>query len=599
MLDYEVGNPHSPLVIAMSELNTFLDDMKERITIESVVGQKVQLTRKGNRYWGLCPFHAEKTPSFTVNPGRNSFKCFGCGQGGDAITFVRETEGLEFFEAVRVLADMAGMQMPQEFRGGRPEERTEREEAREALQWARKFFVEQLYTAAGDGARKYLLDRSIPESSWKEFALGWAPMGRQELLAYLRSNKVTDQGMIAAGLAFADENTGQMKARFWDRLMFPVLDAGSRTLGFGGRYLPGSFADEKKMGKYVNSPEGPLFPKRRLLYGIEKLQAGLRDFPDAPVLVTEGYLDVIQLHRSSMQPCVAALGTAFTDDHARRLKRTERRVVLLLDPDTAGRKAAAKAARLLVTEGVDVRIATLPDGHDPADMVAEGRLEELSSFIEDSWDILRWRLDTWSQKEDLSVAAVKHKAASEMAEWIATTPSPVVAEAWASQVQSTLGISADALRRLTHPKDTAYQGPMGTGALAESSEIQSSIQPEEVLRRNEREIIAAILHDPSAYPRFRKELDTIELQDSVAQRVLSWCRQQRESEQGFDLVSALVAFENQEPAAWLDQVRHQRPTDPCLALERSLEVLPGNTERATDSDDLNSFLRRVNISPND
>ncbi|MDA1114619.1 MAG: CHC2 zinc finger domain-containing protein, partial [Planctomycetota bacterium] len=187
----------------MSDLNTFLDDMKERIPIESVVGQKVQLTRKGNRYWGLCPFHAEKTPSFTVNPGRNSFKCFGCGQGGDAITFVRETEGLEFFEALSVLADMAGMQMPQVFRGGRPEERTEREEAREALQWARKFFVEQLYTAAGDGARKYLLDRSIPEASWKEFALGWAPMDRQELLTYLRRNQVTDQGMIAAGLAFA------------------------------------------------------------------------------------------------------------------------------------------------------------------------------------------------------------------------------------------------------------------------------------------------------------------------------------------------------------------------------------------------------------
>ena len=265
----------------------------------------------------------------------------------------------------------------------------------------------------------------------------------------------------------------------------------------------------------------------------------------------------------------------------------------------SARKAAAKAARLLVAEGIDVRIATLPDGHDPADMVAEGRLDELSGFIDDSWDILRWRLDTWSQKEDLSVPAVVHQAASEMAEWIATTPSPVVAEAWASQVQSVLGVSADALRRLTHPKDTAYQGPMDSGAYAESPQIPSSTQPEEVLRRNEREIIAAILHDPSAYPRFRKELDTIEFQDSVAQRVLSWCRQQRESEQGFDLVTALIAFENQEPAAWLDQIRHQRPTDPCLALERSLEVLPGNTEKATDSDDLHSFLRRISISPND
>jgi len=583
----------------MSELNTFLDDLKERIPIESVVGQKVQLTRKGNRYWGLCPFHAEKTPSFTVNPGRNSFKCFGCGQGGDAITFVRETEGLEFFEALRVLADMAGMPMPQKFQGGRPEERTEREEAREALQWARKFFSDTLLTPDGEGARQYLLDRCIPESSWSEFGIGWAPRGRQELLSYLRRNKVSDQGMLTAGLTLEDENTRQMKSRFWERLMFPVLDAGSRTLGFGGRYLPGSFAEEKQMGKYINSPEGPLFPKRRLLYGIEKMSHSLRDFPDAPIIVTEGYLDVIQLHRAGVQPCVAALGTAFTDDHARRLKRTERRVVLLLDPDEAGRKAAAKAARLLVAEGIDVRVAQLPDGHDPADMVAEGRLEELSGFIADSWDILRWRLKTWSQKADLSVPAVVHQAASEMAEWIATTPSPVVAEAWANQAQSALGVSADALRRLTHPKNSAVAGPRDGGGYAESPQTTSLTNPEEVLRRNEREIIAAILHDPSAYPRFRKELDTIELQDSVAQRVLTWCRQQRESEQGFDLVTALIAFQNQEPAAWLDQVRHQRPTDPCLALERSLEVLPGNTEKATDSDDLHSFLRRISISPND
>ncbi|MGB0954234.1 MAG: DNA primase [Planctomycetota bacterium] len=591
----------------MSELNTFLDDLKERVPIETVVAQKVQLTRKGNRYWGLCPFHAEKTPSFTVNPSRNSFKCFGCGQGGDAITFVRETEGLEFFEALRVLADMAGMQMPQKFRGGRPEERGEREQAREALQWARKFFSEHLTSPDAADARKYLLDRSIPESCWQDFGIGWAPRGRQELLGFLRRQKIEDKAIVAAGLAIEDERTQQLKARFWERLMFPVADAGNRTLGFGGRYLPGSFAEEKQLGKYVNSPEGPLFPKRRLLYGIEKLQQGLRDKPEAPVVITEGYLDVIQLHRAGLNPVLAALGTAFTEDHARRLARTERKIVLLLDPDVAGRKAAARAARLLVAEGVDVRVAELPDGHDPADMVAEGRLEELSSAIADSWDILRWRLETWSQKADLSVPAVVHQAASEMAEWIATTPSPVVAEAWANQVQQVLGVSQGALGKLVSPGSPTPVGPTGGGGYPETQESQSSVSPEEVLRRNEREVIAAVLHDPSAYPRFRRELDTIELQDSVARSVLSWCRQQRESGQGFDLASALLAFHDQEPSQWLDRVRLTRPTDPCLALERALDALPGNREQASaaapdqqvDTEQLRSFLRRISISPND
>ena len=583
----------------MSELQTFLDDLKERVPIESVVGNKVQLTRKGNRYWGLCPFHAEKTPSFTINPVRNSFKCFGCGVGGDAITFVRETEGLEFFEALRVLADMAGMQMPQKFRGGSPEDRGKREQAREALQWARQFFVQCLTKPEAEGARSYLLDRNIPETSWQEFGIGWAPRARQQLVAFLRSQKVENQAMLTAGLVIEDERSNSLKSRFWERLIFPVVDAGDRTLGFGGRYLPGSFAEEKQLGKYINSPEGPLFPKRRLLYGIEKLQQGLRDLPDAPVIVCEGYLDVIQLHRAGLRPVVAALGTAFTEDHARRLARTDRRVVLLLDPDQAGRRATARAGRLLVAEGVDVRVAALPEGHDPADMVAENRVEELSGIVDDSWDILRWRLDTWSRKADFSVPAVVHQAASEMAEWIATTPSPVVAEAWANQVQVVLGVSEYALHKLIRPDRSSRSGPTGRGGSADVYPSQPPISPQEVLRRNEREIIAAVLHDPSAYSRFRRELDTIELQDSVARSVLSWCRRQREEGHGFDLEAAFLAFLDQEPGGWLDRVRLARPADPCLALGRALEVLPGNREQAINSDDLSSYRRRISISPND
>jgi len=244
----------------MSDLQDFIDDLKERLPIESVVAQKVQLTRKGNRFWGLCPFHAEKTPSFTVHPSRNAFKCFGCGMGGDAITFVRETEGLEFFEALRVLADLAGLQLPGKFRGGNEEDRSERDQAREALLQARGFFVSCLSRPDAEGARKYLFDRSLPEDSWKAFHIGWAPRDRQLMVRFLRSKGVSDRGMLAAGLVLEDENKGILKARFWERLMFPVADSGDRTVGFGGRFLPGSFAEEKQMGKYINSPEGSIFP---------------------------------------------------------------------------------------------------------------------------------------------------------------------------------------------------------------------------------------------------------------------------------------------------------------------------------------------------
>jgi DNA primase len=591
----------------MSDLQDFIDDLKERLPIESVVAQKVQLTRKGNRFWGLCPFHAEKTPSFTVHPSRNAFKCFGCGMGGDAITFVRETEGLEFFEALRVLADLAGLQLPSKFRGGNEEERNERDQAREALLQARGFFVACLTRPDAEAARQYLVDRSVPKDSWKAFHLGWAPRDRQLMVRFLRSKGVSDRGMLAAGLVLEDEGQGILKARFWERLMFPVADSGDRTVGFGGRFLPGSFAEEKQMGKYINSPEGPIFPKRRLLYGLEKLQIGLRNQPDAPVILCEGYLDVIQLHRAGFQTAVAALGTAVTEDHARRLARTERPVILMLDPDEAGRKAAARAGRLMIMEGIDVRIADLPDGQDPADMVASGRTQELAVRVQDSWDILRWRLDAWSRKTDITVPAVIHKAATEMAEWIASTPSPVVAEAWANQVRAVLGVSEHALRKLISPD----RGPQGTHygdfQTTDSPPNPSHHSHEEVLLRNEREILAAILHDPSAYSRFREVLDTLQLQDSVAMKVLNWCRQQREEGHGFDLEQALISFRQDEAGNWLDTVRQAHHEDPCLALERALDALPGNREQAlaaqpdqqVGADELRSFLRRVQISPND
>ena len=591
----------------MSDLQDFIDDLKERLPIETVVAQKVQLTRKGNRFWGLCPFHAEKTPSFTVHPTRNAFKCFGCGMGGDAITFVRETEGLEFFDALRVLADLAGMQLPGKFSGGTKEQRGEREQAREALLQARAFFVSCLARPDAEGGRKYLLDRSIPEGSWKTFNVGWAPRDRQAMGRFLRDRGVSDRGMLAAGLVLEDERQGILKSRFWERLMFPVADAGDRAVGFGGRYLPGSFAEEKQMGKYINSPEGPIFPKRRLLYGLEKLQTGLRNQPQAPVILCEGYLDVIQLHRAGFETAVAALGTAITEEHARRLARTERPVVLMLDPDEAGRKAAARAGRLLIMEGIDVRIADLPNGQDPADMVASGRTEELSTRVTDSWDILRWRLDTWSRKADITIPAVVHRAATEMAEWIASTPSPVVAEAWANQVRAVLGISEHALNKLIHPGSSSQATAYGDDAPANPSIQPSPTSHEEVLLRNEREILAAVLHDPSAYSRFREELDTLQLQDSVAMKILNWCRQQREEGHGFDLEQALIEFRQDEAGSWLDTVRQSRYEDPCLALERALDALPGNREQVlaaqpdkqVGADDLRSFLRRVNISPND
>ncbi len=589
----------------MDDLQGFIEALKERLPIETVVGQRVQLTRRGNRYWGLCPFHAEKTPSFSLLPSGGFYKCFGCGKGGDAITFVRETEGLEFMEALRVLADQAGMPLPDKFAsGGRAGERADlREAIREALQLARRFFIERLKSPEAEAARQYLKARGISGETAQRFGVGWAPRDRSTLQSFLRGKKIPEEAMEAAGLVTRDEESrGPTRDRFWERLMFPVADAGGRTVGFGGRYLPGSFAEEKSLGKYVNSPEGPLFPKRRLLYGLEFLAAALRDQPADPVLVVEGYLDVVLLHQAGFCTAVAALGTALTEEHARRLLRCERPIVLLLDGDTAGRRAAAKAARHLVAEGADARVAELPDGCDPADVVSAGRLDELRGCLANSRDILRWRLETWKHNKDLRVPAVRDSAAMEMAGWISITPSPVVADTWFRLAADGLGISEGALRRLVRPAQAqATPGPAGGGPPPSPSR-----SPSEVLAANEHEIVQAVLRDPSVYALFRAELDVLELQDSTARKVFLWCRQQRVAGDDFGLEPALIAFAGDAPSAWLDGLRHARlDAPPAAVLAHALEALPGNRERAAiaegahhpvRAEDLQRYRRPVAIS---
>ncbi|HIA38986.1 MAG TPA: DNA primase [Planctomycetes bacterium] len=584
----------------MADLTPFVDKLKSHLSIDVVVGEKVRLDRKGNRMWGLCPFHAENTPSFTVSVDRGSYKCFGCGQFGDIISFIRETEGLEFFEALRVLADQAGLDMPQQFSKQDSKKSALKTQAREALQIARRYYAELLAGPEGAGARKYLEDRQVPAESWGHFGLGWAPRNRQDLLGLLRKNDIDIEAAELAGLAIRVEGSGEIKARFWERLMFPISDSGGRTLGFSGRYLPGSFAAEKKMGKYINSPEGPLFPKRRILFGVDKLQVGLRNNPEAPIVICEGNLDVMQLHNIGQITSLAALGTAFTDDHSRILSRYDRPVVLLFDPDTAGAKAAFSAGRILVAEGIDVRVARLPDGCDPADMVANGDKSLLNQAISDSWDILKWRLDTWSSKSDLSQAAVKDKAAREMAEWITTTPSPVIAETWQREAASFLGISQDTLRRLYDPH-TEVQPPMPT-AHPNSSQPQNR---KEVLQRNEREIIGTLLVDPSVYSFLRQQLDVLKLSDPSTSSLLQWIRLQREQGITYSLTSALAQFDNDDQYKWLDSFRHQIITDPRLVLERALSALPANTESHNVSqdepmtlEDLAQLSRKISLKPN-
>lgn len=580
----------------MSDLTQTIDAIKERLPIEQVVGQRVQLQRRGNRLWGLCPFHAEKSPSFTVHTEQDFFKCFGCGKGGDIITFVRELDGLDFIEALRLLADQAGVELP-ERSGNREQDQQrsqQRKEAREALARARVLYAEALAGPSGEGARRYLADRGVSAEVAARFSVGWAPNEQDFLVRELTRAGFAPETLEEAGVALRSQRDGRWADRFRERLMFPVIEAGDRTVGFGGRYLPGSWAAENNRGKYVNSPEGPLFPKRKLLFGIDRLAAGLREAEDLPILVTEGYLDVIMLHQAGIPTAVAALGTAFTEDHARRLRRTGRSVALLLDGDRAGRQAALRAAMILVREGIEVRAVDLPDGQDPADLVAAGETEELRQRVKKAWDIIDWRLSAWSRNMDLGDPQVKAKAARELAQWVQATADPVLAEAWLGRIRDSLGISEDSLRRLLRPDSPPV---MVHSSPASTPSSNSNTSPaEENLRRNEQQIVEPILVDPSLFPAFHERLAAESLSDEQAAAVLKWCFERRNEGEDCGLTDALVAFAAHPAQAWLDELRLRKIPVPRHALERALEALPANRAKVhrpsgASDDDLRAFLR--------
>ena len=593
------------------DLQGYVQQVKDRVEIETVIGRYVQLERAGTRLKGLCPFHAEKTPSFYVSPDRQFFKCFGCDEGGDVLHFLRLIEGLDFLEALRQLASEAGLPWPSRFERGRPEDRSLRDQAQKALIRAVELYHEALRGPEGAAARAYLEERGVEPAMWEAFRLGWAPDDPRYLVSRLRREGFAPAALETAGLARSREGAAPSDF-FRERLLFPVFRSRGYPVGFGGRYLPGSWAEEKGLGKYVNSPDTPLFRKQQLLYALERLPAETRGgSAGEPVLLAEGFLDVVLLHQAGLRTALGALGTAFTEHHARRLARRRRPVVLLLDGDAAGEEGAARAGLVLVQEGVDTRICPLPAGEDPADLVASGRAGELSRRVREARDILEWRLEAERRRSDFSLPAVRSAVARRLAAWIEATPDPVLAEVWTRRVCDGLGIGEGTLRRLLRPARTAAAPSSEASSPSDLANAGPAPSATERLSRNERELVLLLLHDPSLHALFRDRISALldeEWADPSALSVLKWQIQERNQGRDCGPVQALAAFPEDRRFLWLDQGLHLSSRDPRRDLERALTALPANREawhlecragaEPTD-EDLRRLLRRVDLRPGD
>jgi DNA primase len=359
----------------------FLDEIRARVTASAIIGRRVSWDRRKSNpsrgdWWGCCPFHNEKTPSFHVEDRKGRYHCFGCKASGDVFKFLIEKEGLSFPQAVEQLAQEAGLPMPK-----LTEEDFKREEQRASLydvmELAAKFFEERLQSASGARARAYLADRGLPNAIHQEFRLGYAPDERSALRSFLATKEITVEQMAEAGLIVSGEDIPVAYDRFRDRIMFPINDARGKVIAFGGRALAGDVP-----AKYLNSPETPLFHKGRVLYNLDKARAPAHEAQ--AIIAVEGYIDTIAMHRAGLPHAVAPLGTALTPEQLMLLWRMAPEPTLCFDGDGAGLKAAYRALDLalpMLRPGHSLRFALLPEGQDPDDLLRADGPEAVKAVI--------------------------------------------------------------------------------------------------------------------------------------------------------------------------------------------------------------------------
>ena len=415
----------------------FLDELIARNPIEDVVSQYVNLKRSGSNLFGLCPFHGEKTPSFSVSPDKGIYYCFGCHKGGSVINFEMEIEGLSYPDAVRALAKRAGLEVPED------EQYQSRYRQQERL-WAlhkeaARFFHSRLYAPIGANALQYATGRGMPKSILTKFGIGYAPDSWTDLVDYLRSKNYTDQELRDSGLVTVSQKNGNLFDRFRDRLMFPIIDVRGNVIGFGGRIMNSS---DKSAAKYLNSPETLIFNKRKNLFALNLAKKSKLGY----LILVEGYMDAIALHQYGFDCAVASLGTALTEDGANLLSRYTEQVVLIYDGDEAGQNATQRAIPILERAGLQVKVLKMRDAKDPDEYLKKFGADRFRILLEESANRVEYQLNAILKKYDLRDDEQKVQYLQESAGLIGSLSSAVQREVYGGRVAEAAGISEDAMR---------------------------------------------------------------------------------------------------------------------------------------------------------
>jgi DNA primase len=417
-----------------------IDEIKYRCDIAEVISGYVPLKRAGSNYNGLCPFHSERTPSFTVFPSTKSFYCFGCGAGGDVITFVMKRENLDYRSALELLAKRAGISLPQDNENGRTPESIKRERILNMNREAARFYHACLYDPKiGAAGLKYLTARGLTGATIKHFGLGFAPDGFNAVTNHLMRLGYTTEEMSAAFLCGISKKTGRPYDYFRNRIIFPIIDVTGNVVAFGGRVMDDS------MPKYLNSSDTPVFKKSRNLFALNFAKSKCSE----RLILCEGYMDVIALHAHGFENSVATLGTAITPDHARIISRYTKQVIVSYDSDDAGQRAAEKAMKLLGEVGIEVRVLRITGAKDPDEFLTKNgpaASEKFKLMLERSRAKFEYKFENVLSNYDISLSEDRVKAANELCRIISEVYSEAEREVYIGIVSEKIAIPADSLR---------------------------------------------------------------------------------------------------------------------------------------------------------
>lgn len=469
-----------------------VEEVRLKNDIVEVISSYVKLQKKGSSYFGLCPFHNEKSPSFSVSGQKQMYYCFGCGAGGNVFTFLMEYENYSFVEALKVLADRAGVELPKMEYSREAQEKAElRTVLLEINKLAAKYFYAQLKSEQGKTAYTYLKDRQLSDATITAFGLGYSNKYSDDLYRYLKMKGYSDEMLLKAGLISADEKHGAYD-KFWNRVMFPIMDANNRVIGFGGRVM----GDGKP--KYLNSPETPVFDKSRNLYGLHRARTSRKPY----FIICEGYMDVIALHQAGFTNAVASLGTALTAGHASLIKRYVNEVYLTYDSDEAGTKAALRAAPILKSVGITAKVIRMDPYKDPDEFIKNLGADAFEERIHKARNGFLFGLEMLERDYDMASPEGKTAFMREAAARLTEFDEEIERSNYIEAVARTYGVSAEELRKLV--VKTAVRTGLVKPVERPKSAVGRKSGKEDGVLKSQRLLLTWMIDDENIFRQVRK-----------------------------------------------------------------------------------------------